>query len=224
MKMNFPFTYRYGFVVWALLGFTTSVLGVVYPIEIFTDNGGYYNDPDLIFTVNVFESGPLVSFKFENNSTIPSSITDIYFDGASSLQTASLIDADDGIGGHPGVDFSLGTSPQNLPGGENLIPPFTKPPEFSIDSDPGQYGTAIHGINPDEWLTINYHLHLGHFFNDVISELNTGNLRIGIHIQALPNGSSESGVNVPEPTTFCLLVSSILFMRRKHFRRKANRP
>ena len=50
--------------------------------------------------------GGLVLFHFMNSGPAASSITDVYFDDGSLLAIAGLIDADDGVGGDPGVDFT----------------------------------------------------------------------------------------------------------------------
>ena len=55
--------------------------------------------------------------------------------------------------------------------------------------------------NPEEWVTISCNLLNGSVFPDVINELNAGSLRIGAHIFALPDGSSELAVIIPEPIT-----------------------
>jgi hypothetical protein len=40
----------------------------------------------------------------------------------------------------------------------------------------------------------------------VVDELNRGELRIGVHVIALPDGSSESAVTIPEASTFILFA------------------
>ena len=101
------------------------------------------------------------------------------------------------------VDFSQGASPGNLPAANNASPPFNTTAGFNADSNPP---TQPNGVNPGELLGIRFTLVAGQDFNDVLTELGDGTLRIGIHVQGYASGGSESFVNtpVPEPTTFGL--------------------
>ncbi len=51
-----------------------SRAAVVYPLEIFTNNGSYYNSPDWDLYVEVSDEEGRVSFTFYNESLIDSSI------------------------------------------------------------------------------------------------------------------------------------------------------
>jgi len=83
---------------------------------------------------------------------------------------------------------------------------------FNAGAEPSP---AHNGINPGEWLTITFNLKSGKIFSDVVSNLQTNALRIGVHVISLPDGSSEAAVT-PEPATICLLgVSSLALLLRK---------
>jgi PEP-CTERM motif-containing protein len=144
--------------------------------------------------------GSQVTFSFYNLGPNASSIADVYFDDGSLLSLAELIDSDDGIGGHAGVDFSQFASPPNLPGGNTVG--FNVTAGFLADSDPP---VQPNGVNPGEYLRIIFDLQGGQDFNDVLAELADGTLRIGIHVQGFAGGGSESFVNVPEPSTLSLV-------------------
>ena len=155
--------------------------------------------------------GNKVSFTFNNAGPIASSITDVYFEDGTLLGIASVTNG-------PGVDFSQGASPGNLPGGGAATPPFVATAGFTADSNPP---TEANGVNPLEFLTITFNLINGKTFADTIAALTgplgDGNdLRIGIHVQAIGTaGGSDSLVNtptprnpqgqVPEPTSVLLL-------------------
>ena len=176
-----------------------------YPLEIFTSNGDYYDSPDLDLYVEVTNGANQVDFTFHNESLIDSSIADIYFDDGSLLGIASIVEG-------PGTSFSQPATPGDLPSGNLLDPPFVTTGEFSIDGNPPP---SHNGVNPGEWVQITFNLIGGGTLGDVIDELNTGVLRIGIHIIDLPDGSSESAVNVPEPTTIAFLGLGALALLRK---------
>lgn len=152
-------------------------------------------------SVDVTDAGGLVSFLFMNSGPAASSITDVYFDDGSLL---GIVQINNG----PGVAFSQGASPGDLPGGNNASPPFVTTAGFSADSDPP---AQQNGVNPGEWLEILFNFQGGQVFTDVASELTSGALRIGIRVQGFASGDGESFVNqppgtpVPEPGTVVLL-------------------
>jgi hypothetical protein len=164
-----------------------------------------------------------VLFDFMNAGPDASSITDIYFDDGTLLGIAGLVDADDnalGYYGDAGVDFSPGASPGNLPGGNTIG--FVTTTDFLADSDPA---VQPNGVNPGEMLEIVFNLQPLGTFADVLSELASGELRIGIHVQGFSGGGSESFVNVPapEPGTAILMGLGLtaLSARRRWTSRRA---
>jgi len=141
--------------------------------------------------------GNNVLFTFRNIGPDASSICDVYFDDGALLGIASIT-------GSGGVSFSQPATPANLPGGHTVLPPFVTTDEFSADSDPP---AQPNGVNPGEWLGITFNLQTGQDFGDVTDDLASGALRIGIHVQAFPNGGSESFVNngvIPAPGAILL--------------------
>ena len=148
----------------------------------------------------------VVRFTFTNTGAGASSITDVYYDDGALLELVQLIDADDGTGGDAGVDFSEGANPADLPGGELLDPPFHVTSGFAADSDSPP---PANGVNPGEWLGIEYTLEAGKNFSDVIAQLNDDTLRIGIHVQDFDGGGSEGFVHVPAPGAAALGLAGI---------------
>ena len=170
-------------------------------------------------TVNVSDAGSgQVLFHFKNLAGgSASSITDVYFDDGSLLGISSITNG-------PGVSFSQDASPPNLPGGNNISPPFQTTAGFLADSDPA---VQPNGVNPGEWLKIYFSLQSGGTYNDVINELGNGQLRIGIHVQGFASGGSESFVNNPVPVPAAVwllgsgLVSLVAIGRRKKISARA---
>jgi hypothetical protein len=141
-------------------------------------------------------TGDRILFRFENAGPNASSITDIYFhDPANDLLTfASFVDSG------TGVSFAAGASPPNLPSANNCPSVGNTSVFSSNDNADSNSPTAPNGVNPGEWLEITMALTPGFTFEDIISGLSTGQLRIGIHVQAFAGGGSESFVNSPNPT------------------------
>ena len=144
-----------------------------------------------------------VLFTFNNVGADASSIADVYFDDGTLLGIASIDNSD------AGVSFSQLASPPNLPGANNASPPFVTTAGFSADSNPP---VQPNGVNPGETLGILFDLQNGGVFPDVVSELTSGMLRIGIHVQGYDTGGSESFVNnpVPVPAAVWLFGSGLL--------------
>jgi hypothetical protein len=188
-----------------------------YGFEQITDNGNTPVASQLLVNVTAEDTNQVL-FSFFNQGPVDSSITDVYFDDGSLLGISSLIDSDDGVGGDPGVDFSLDASPGDLPGGNPIG--FEVTAGFLADSDPA---IPQNGINPDEWLGILFDLQSVASFDDVISQLGDGRLRIGLHVQSIgTNDGSESFVNnmtaIPIPSAVWLLgagMVGLVGIRRK---------
>lgn len=134
--------------------------------------------------------GGQVLFFFTNSGPDPSSIADVYFDDGSLLGIATIDNSSSG------VSFSQGATPSELPGANNASPPFVTTMDFLADSNPP---VQPNGVNPGEYLGIVFDLQGGQTFADVVSELTTGALRVGIHVQGFDSGGSESFVNTPVP-------------------------
>jgi len=159
------------------------------------------------------DTGGGVDFKFFNTGPYPSSVTDVYFDDSGGM----LLDLS-GLLGSSGVSFSTPASPGNLPGGSSLSDPFVTTGEFSADSDPP---VSLNGVDPDEWLLVSFDIRDGYAYSDILNSLNSGDLRVGIHVQAFCSGGSESFVNttvVPVPGALVLGslgLGTVGFLRRR---------
>lgn len=179
------------------------------------------NDPDDCaigesqFSVQLTDlGGGSVRFHFSNAGPLTSVLSEIYFDDGALLALAAVIDG-------PGVDFEPDANPPNLPGGQNAVPPFQVTQGFLAEAVPSP---AKNGVGPSEWVKIDFTLQNGMTFADVVEDLTTGDLRIGIHVIAFDSGGSESFVNtpIPEPGTVLLVGSGLVALRS--MRRRPARP
>lgn len=187
---------------------TTSQAGlseIRHDLEIFT-NDGAYNDSDAIdlyFDVSD-TGGSQVDFIFHNESLVDCSISEIYFEDNDSIMDYLWMTEG------PGTAFDTPATPANLPSGNTLSPAFTASLDLTYDSDPP---VSSSGINPGEWLGIS--LGLNCTFAALVEKLSSGDIRVGAHVIALPDGSSESAVYVPEPMTVSMLGFGALCMAGK---------
>lgn len=134
-------------------------------------------------------------FTFRNSGTEACSITQIYFDAPTNTVLETLAAIDDS---EDGVSFSLGASPGHLPGGNTISPPFViTADDFLLGSDPP---TKPNGVDPNQSLGVIFDIASAATFANVIEELHSEALRIGIHVQGFDGGGSESFVNTPVPT------------------------
>ncbi|MCH9022801.1 MAG: PEP-CTERM sorting domain-containing protein [Planctomycetes bacterium] len=160
-------------------------------------------EAQLFVDVESFTIGPDdgVLFTFRNIGPVTIAITDVYFDDGSLLALEQLFDSDDGAGGDAGVDFTPFASPSNIPAHNNASPPFETTAGFSADSDPSVYHN---GVSPGESLGVFFTLQGDQVFQDVLDELESDALRIGIKVQGFDDEGSETFIHVPAPGALLL--------------------
>lgn len=159
-----------------------------------------------------------VLFEFRDVGPAASSIADIYFDDGSLLGIAQVYNM-------PGVSFSVGASPGNLPGANAAGPAFVTTAGFSADSDAP---VSPNGVNPGEKVGILFDLISGQTYANVLNALGiaggANGLRVGVHTQSFTNGGSESFVNqsvslVPEATQWLMMLVGLFFIAARALRR-----
>ena len=168
--------------------------------------------------VEVIDAGSgKVTFLFTNTGPEASSITDIYFDDdADTLLNIDNIDNSD-----PGVQFTAGAAPGDLPSGNTLLNPFEATAGLTADSDAP---VSSNGINPGESLPITLSLSNSSSYAGLLNAIDGNTLRIGLHVQAFADGASESYVNttvVPAPSAILLGSIGLGFIRLLRDRKEA---
>ena len=183
---------------------------VTYQFDIFTNNSPYADDPGWDLYVDVWDGTGVVNFTFYNNSSLQSSVARVYFDDG------SLLGIDEIINSSGYTAFDTGLPPGNLPGGGILVPPFVADREFTIGAESPPPWEGVNDGDPiNEWVTVRFYLINGGNLNGIVNELNTGTLRVGLHIIDLPDGYSESAILIPEPATILLFGLGALALLRK---------
>jgi len=154
-------------------------------------------------TVMVSDAGNgQVRFDFFNVGLEACSLTDVYFDDGSLLGIAEIDNSSVGV--QFTQDEESKVNPPNLPGGGAID--FEATQSFAADSDPP---VEPNGVNPGETLGIVFDLQDGKGFADVLADLGSGALRIGIKVQGFESEGSESFVSggvIPEPAA-CVVWS-----------------
>lgn len=167
----------------------------------------------LFVDININSDDPAkIDFKFYNNGPVASNITEIYFDDGALTGPPAITNSS-------GVSFVAGATPSNLPSGNTLNPPFIATTSLLAEAG-GNNATGVGIIN--EYVILTY---LGNFAL-VQNALNSGDLRIGLHVRSIgTQGGSDSfvnndgqSVNVPEPGIILMLgfgLVGIALARRK---------
>ncbi len=157
-------------------------------------------------TVEVTDlGGSNVAFRFLNTGLPAASISEVYFDDGTLLGLSSVVHS----AGRPWTGGSA--SPPNLPGGNSISPAFQTTAGFLAESNPSP---SLNGVRPGEWLDVFFTLQGGGTIADILDELTTGELRIGMHVIAFASGGSESFVNnpIPVPAAVWLFGSALALM------------
>jgi hypothetical protein len=202
----------------ALLIPVSAIAGDISPVSYgfyqITDKPGDLSS-QLFMEVSSTDNGSKVHFKFTNDAVINSTIAGIFFDDNNEFfeidlvhYTEPMIIESDGNNNNS-VAFQFDSNPNTLPGGNG------NPIKFGATFSTSKDGSNSLGIDAkDEWVEIIFTLINGHDAKDVIDALNSGDIRVGLHVTSIGGKDcdlSESYLNqktptsVPEPSFVLLL-------------------
>lgn len=142
------------------------------------------------------------SFTLFNDVGIQSSIAAIYFDDLTPRMFLDPI----GISGQSnGVKFK-NSAPPNLPGATQI--------SFEADDGNSVAGSVANGVNASgEWISfLGFWANSNTSFSNLVSAMDSGAFRVGVHLRALPDGQSETYVTpsaVPLPAAAWLFGSAL---------------
>ena len=150
-------------------------------------NSAFANQTATQLFMDVTDEGAgKVRFTFRNEGPLASVINAIYFDD----RTPAIMSLASVING-PGTSYSFGASPGDLPGGNSMTVPFNVSAGLLADAD----NPAPHkGAGPGEWVAIVANLVAGISYADVIDDINSGRLRMGMHVISQVDGDSDAFV------------------------------
>ena len=145
-------------------------------------------------------------FNFGNPSATDMFIAGVFFDDNGSLASSS--DPWTNVNNVGQVGFSGGASKAQLPQGGNSFST-----DYAFLSDNGR-GNEF-GVQAGERLGLAF----AASYNNVLAAVNSGELKIGLHVQALPYGASDSYIstntgntqNTPEPLTMLAAGAAVGF-------------
>ena len=134
-------------------------------------------------------------------------IRNIYFDYATGMGVTLLGDVGT-------VTFLAGGKPGNLPSGNAPTVDFSSNANWTSDNPGSEWG-----VNAGESISFSLTgVNLANFAN--------GTMRVGVHLQGLPDGGSVSLVSavtaVPEPETYALMLAGLALMGTLARRRAQN--
>jgi hypothetical protein len=188
MSLNAAVTYSFSHVVEEGDGSAELYNGSIGEAQLFVDIDPY--------------SSNQVLFTFRNEGSEVCYIEGVYFYDGILLGIASLIDADDGVGGDSDVDFTENAvdavKPNDLPSAKKLVAGYGLDLLDSADNDPA----SINGVQPGEWLGVVFDLlppPPNYTYEDIIAGMNDRVIIIGIKVQGFDNGGSEAFINNPTP-------------------------
>jgi hypothetical protein len=150
------------------------------------------------FSVDVYpwgtddDSATQALFVIRNAGPEEVTIKEVYFDDGVLLDIAQLFDLNDGIGGNlgeSGVDFEEGADPPNLPAANCVVPSFGTL-EFFASLDAQNPAPKL-GIGAGESLGVLFTLLPDRNFGDLVSGLEDGVVRVGVHAGSYENSDGS---------------------------------
>lgn len=189
-----------------------ALAGSSFNFNVFTDNGNYNNAVNDAYYLRIDQTdNGYMNFNIMNNSyNVYSVISAIYIEDLNgSIYNLSIQPNGD-------VEFTIDDRPSEFPSGQNLLPPFESTASIRANPPP-----ALNGIEPGEQLNLTFLYNEG--YNDLVEDVENGDVRVGIHVIAFPDESSESAVIhvVPEPQTmllFALGICGLLLWRKSRIK------
>ena len=164
----------------------------------------YQGVADLLYVdVSNTDGGTAATFTFTSAVSGSEVVTSIYWDWSGLDEGASL--SSPTWTGSPGASFAAGSG--NMPGGNTV----GFHADYTLDRAKGSGGVA-HGLNAGETLSVSFVLS-GLGYDALIAALNTGDVRLGLHVQSVDLGAGSfaaTATPTPVPSAVWLMGTGLL--------------
>lgn len=209
MSLNAAFGAAIAVALVALAPLSASAVSVSF--ERITSNSSADASSQLTLDVTDGGSGALFDFGVLTGANPGANVAEIYFSDTSSIFSTPLLQS--GVVTQVGVDFTVGAAnPPDLPGGNNASPAFSVTPGLLADA----LGANANGLTVGDDLVLQLTYQSGAVFDDLLSALNSGDFRVGLHVRSLLDDQSDSFVStppdvgqIPLPATLPLLFAAL---------------
>lgn len=200
-----------------LAAFASRAGAAVYGFESLTGDG---QASSLFLDVSTRDGGLTATFTFSSSVADGSAVTAIYWDwdpAKHSLGRATGLVESAGVHYLDNKGGWSSANPRNLPGGRTIG--FTA--DYGLDPR-NKGGKSGNGIGSGEWLEVGWTLS-GITFDQLVAGLNSGDIRVGLHVQSagLEGKDSFSAVttHTPLPGAVWLLGTGLLGLLGVRLRR-----
>lgn len=140
-------------------------------------------------------------FTVKNTGTTPSSVMGLFFDTENSSTLEGLEGTE--FTGSQGVNFTRAAVVAGLPGATLLTPVFVTSNGMELNA-----GSTTKGVSNGKSVSVTTNVAQNATLAQLLQEIDTGQIRVGVNVEGFPNGGTGSFVNlgtaIPAPAAIVL--------------------